>query len=147
MPYPNYGNKFLQSFFPYISRIWNNLSSCTQSKELIDFKTQLKLDMKPVKIKHFSVGSKDGNSLLARFRTGRTSLNLYRFTIGQEDDPSCMCHAKEESSIHFMMDCFLYTAERQTLLVRAALCRRFRRKRRRPLFCIFFHFSCCCRRC
>ena len=26
-----------------------------------------------------------------------------------------MCHAKEESSIHFMMDCFLYTAERQTL--------------------------------
>ena len=56
-----------------------------------------------------------GNSLLARFRTGRTSLNLHRFTIGQEDDPSCMCHAKEESSIHFMMDCFLYTAERQTL--------------------------------
>ena len=115
MPYPNYGNKFLQSFFPFISRIWNSLSSNIQSKDLTDFKNQLKLDMKPIKIKHFSIGSKVGNSLLSRFRTGRTSLNLHRFTIGQEDDPSCMCHAKEESSIHFMMDCFLYTAERQTL--------------------------------
>ena len=26
-----------------------------------------------------------------------------------------MCHAKQESSKHFMMDCFLYSAERQTL--------------------------------
>ena len=53
LPYPNYGNKFLQSFFPFISRMWNTLSSCLQSKDLIDFKNQLKLDIKPVKIKHF----------------------------------------------------------------------------------------------
>ena len=71
--------------------------------------------MKPEKIKHFSIGSKIGNMLLTRFRTGRTSLNLHRFTIGQVDDPSCACHAKEESYIHYMMDCFLYTVERQTL--------------------------------
>ena len=32
--------------------------------------------MEPVKIKHFSIGSKVENSLLARFRTGRTSMNL-----------------------------------------------------------------------
>ena len=115
MPYPNYGNKCLQLFFPFISRIWNSLSSNIQSKDLTDFKNQLKLDMKPIKIKHFSIGSKVGNSLLSRFRTGRTSLNLHRFTIGQEEKPSCICHAREESSIHFMMDCFLYTAERQTL--------------------------------
>ena len=81
----------------------------------MDSKTQLQLDMKPVKIKHFSIGSKVVNSLLTRFRTGRTSLNLHRFTIGQEDYSSCMCHAKEESPVHFMIDCFLFTAERQTL--------------------------------
>ena len=101
MPYPNYGNTFLQSFFPFFSRMWNTLSSCIQSKDLTNFKNQLILEMKPVKIKHFSIGSKVGNSLLASLRTGR-------FTIGQEDDPSCMCHAKE--------DCSLYTAECQTLL-------------------------------
>ena len=45
MPYPNNGNKFLQSFFPFISRMWNTLSSRIKSKDLIDFKNQLKLDM------------------------------------------------------------------------------------------------------
>ena len=115
MPYPNYGNKFLNSFFPFISKIWNNLAPSLQAKDLFDFKDQLKTDMKPLKVKHFSTGSKVSNSLLTRFRTGRTTLNLHKFTIGQVDDPSCTCHFKEESATHFLLDCFLYTAERQTL--------------------------------
>ena len=86
-----------------------------QAKDLIDFKDNLKSDLKPIKIKHFSVGTKFNNSLLTRFRTGRTSLNLHKYTIGQIDDPSCTCHYKEESPTHFMIDCFLYTAESQTL--------------------------------
>ena len=53
--------------------------------------------------------------MLTRFRTGRTNLNLNKFTIGQTDDPSCLCHAKNETSEHFFLDCFLYTVERQTL--------------------------------
>ena len=86
-----------------------------QAKDLFDFKCQLKSDMKPSKIKHFSTGSKKTNSLLTRFRTGRTSLNLHKFTIGQTDDPSCLCHSKEESPMHYILDCFIYTVERQTL--------------------------------
>ena len=42
-------------------------------------------------------------------------LNLHRFTIGQVDKPECFCHAKEETTKHYILDCFLYTAERQTL--------------------------------
>ena len=114
-PYPNFGNKFLNSFFPYISKIWNNLPLTTQSMNLLDFKSKLKSDLKPEKIKHYSTGPKESNSLLTRLRTDRTNLNLHRFTIGQTDDPSCMCHANQESSEHFMLDCFLFTAERQTL--------------------------------
>ena len=41
--------------------------------------------------------------------------NLDKFTLGQLDEPNCMCHAKNESSEHFIMDCFIYTAERQIL--------------------------------
>ena len=115
LPYPKYGDKFRNSFFPFISKLWNNLSPSTQSKDLIDFKLQLRVDMKPSKIKCFSNGSKIGNSLLTRFRTGRTYLNLHRYTIGQVDEPTCICHAKEESPIHYMLDCFLYTTERQAL--------------------------------
>ena len=114
-PYPNYGNKFLNSFFPWISKLWNNLPHSTQAKELIDFKAQLKLDIKPTKIKHFSKGPKLSNSLVTRFRVGRTGLNLHRYSIGQVDEPDCICHARQESPSHFILDCFLYTAERQTL--------------------------------
>ena len=52
---------------------------------------------------------------MTRFRTGRTGLNLDKFTLGQTCDPGCLCHHKSESSEHFLLDCFLYTVERQNL--------------------------------
>ena len=52
---------------------------------------------------------------MTRFRTGRINLNLNRFTIGLSDDPSCLCHEKYETSEHFILDCFIYDAERQNL--------------------------------
>ena len=115
LPHPNYGVKFTNSFFPFISKLWNNLSPTIQSYNLTDFKKHLKLETKPINFKHFSKGSKTGNTLLTRIRVGRSDLNLHKFTIGQEEKPECICHAKEESSKHYFLDCFLYTAERQTL--------------------------------
>ena len=85
-----------------MSKLWNNLPPSTQSKDLLDFKTQLKGDIKPTKIKHFAKGSRLSNSLITRLRVGRSSLNLHRFTIGQEDKPECICHAKEESNKHYI---------------------------------------------
>ena len=82
---------------------------------LPDFKTQLKNDLKPWKYKHFSRGSKIGNSLFSRIRLNRSDLNQHKFDIGQHDSPECLCHAKSESSIHYIMDCFLYSGERRTL--------------------------------
>ena len=84
-------------------------------KNLADFKTELKLVMKPPTIKHFSKGSKHGNKLITRLRVGRSDLNLHRFTIGLIDTPKCLCRAKEESTMHYLIDCFLYNTERQTL--------------------------------
>ena len=115
VPYPYFNQKFLNSFFPFISKQWNNLPNSTKSKNLYDFKEQLKTDIKPERHKHFSFGPKDSNQIMTRFRTGRTNLNLNRFTIGLSDDPSCLCHEKYETSEHFIMDCFIYGAERQNL--------------------------------
>ena len=75
----------------------------------------MKLDLKPPKHRSFSVGPKMSNVILTRFRRGRTDLNHIRFTLGLTDDPSCLCHFKLESSEHYMLDCFLYTVERQNL--------------------------------
>ena len=115
LPYPNYGNKFLNSFFPFNSKLWNNLPQSTKQMDLIEFKNKLKVDLKPPKIKHYSKGMKQSNILLTRLRVGRSDLNLHKFSIGFTDTPECMCHAKEESTLHYFLECFIYTAERRTM--------------------------------
>ena len=114
-PYPNFGVKFSNSFFPYMTKLWNNLKVSTKVMMLSDFKEQLKKELKPVRYKHFSKGNKLGNSLLTRLRLNRSELNLHRFNINLHDTPECVCHPKSEASIYFLMDCFLYSGERQTL--------------------------------
>ena len=113
-PYPNFGMKFSNSFFPFMTKLWNSLNFSTQIMMLPDFKVQLKNELKPMKFKHFSRGSKIGNCLLTRIRLNRSDLNFHRFEIGLHDTPDCSCHATE-TSIHYLMDCFLYSGERQTL--------------------------------
>ena len=98
-----------------MSDLWNNLEVSTQLLDLNEFKQQLKVELKPKRYKHFSKGSKIGNSLLTRVRLDRSELNLHKFSIGQIDSPECSCHAKNESSIHYLTECFLYSSERQTL--------------------------------
>ena len=115
LPFENFGTTYLNSFFPYMSKKWNNLPNSIQCLDLLEFKIQLKSLIKPSRIKHHDKGSKIGNCLLTRIRVGRSGLNLHKFTIGQIDKPECMCHFKEESPKHFFLDCFLYTIERQTL--------------------------------
>ena len=75
----------------------------------------MKKEFKPVKFRHFSKGSKLGNSLLTRLRLERSDLNLHKFNIGLVETPECSCHARNESSLHYLIDCFLYTGERQIL--------------------------------
>ena len=118
LPYPFYGDKFKRSFFPYVTSLWNNLDVSLQLLALPEFKSKLKDELKPHKFRHFSKGSKHGNKLLTRMRLERSDLNLHRFTIGQSETPECICHSKQESSQHFLLDCFLYSSERQALFDR-----------------------------
>ena len=52
---------------------------------------------------------------LLRGQSGRSFLNQHKFTIGLTDSPQCLCHHREESPLHYFIDCFLYLPERQTL--------------------------------
>ena len=115
IPFKNYGNKFKTSFFPHISGLWNSLPKNVQCKNIEDFKTHTKKEMKPPRHKHFSRGDKLGNSLLTQIRVGRSYLNEHKFTIGHSESPECLCHFKTESPQHYFLDCFLYLPERQTL--------------------------------
>ena len=40
---------------------------------------------------------------------------MHEFTIGQSETSECLCNSKSESSQHYLIDCFLFTSERQVL--------------------------------
>ena len=80
-----------------------------------DFKSKLKIKFKPLKFRHYSYGSRLGNKLWTRLRLGKTFLNSHGFALQKIDSPSCMCHFKNETTIHYFLDCFLYTVERQSM--------------------------------
>ena len=86
-----------------------------QSKNLVDFKYEIKQRIKPPRYKHFDKGTKLGNSLLTKIRVGRSNLNQHQFTVGLSDSPTCLCHYKTESPEHYFLDCFLYSPERRVL--------------------------------
>ena len=67
------------------------------------------------KHKHFSCGSRLGNKLLTRLRLGRSYLNSDGYAIGKVESPSCLCHHRNETIKHYMLECFLYTIERKSL--------------------------------
>ena len=115
VPFPYKGDKFNSSFFPNTTKIWNQLPKNIQCQNIEEFKKSTKTMFKPQKYKHFSRGSKLGNTLLTRIRVGRSDLNQHKFTIGMVDNPECMCHFRSDSPEHFFLDCFLYLPERQIL--------------------------------
>ena len=114
-PFPHKGDKFNLSFFPNTTKLWNSIPKQIQLKPIDDFKIDIKNEIKPVRYKHFSRGTKLGNTLLTRIRVGRSLLNQHGFTIGHADSPECLCHYRSESPEHYFLDCFLYSPERQIL--------------------------------
>ena len=115
IPFRNTGNYFKKSFFPYFSDMWNNLPNTAKCKGLLDFKDYTNQELKPPKYKHFGRGKKLSNTLLTQIRVGRSHLNQHKFTIGLSDSPQCLCLHREESTLHYFVDCFLYSHERQIL--------------------------------
>ena len=115
IPFRYKNDKFNNSFFPNTLKLWNSLSQDIQSKDVFEFKISLKQEIKPPKYKHFSKGSKLGNTLLTKIRVGRSNLKQHKFTLGLSDSSECFCHSKVESPEHYFLDCFLYLRERQIM--------------------------------
>ena len=114
--FPNHGDKYSNSFFPYFTKLWNNLPQKIKGQyDLLEFKNELKIKLKPKKYKHFFRGGKLGNSFLCQLRVGRTYLNSHSYAIGHAESPTCLCHHPNETTSHFVLSCFLYQEERRLL--------------------------------
>ena len=112
--YPETNTDFCNSFFPKISTLWNNLPFEMRNKDMIEFKIELGIQLKPYKNKLLSVGSRFGNSIHTQLRLGRSQLNDHLFSVRLSSTTKCLCGTLE-STEHFLLDCFLYDIERQVL--------------------------------
>ena len=83
--YPNYGVKFSKSFFPYFTKMFCSLAPKLSVLEQSEFKKELKVSLKPNKIKHYSYGPKLGNKLLTRLRVGRSFLGSIPSDLKKSD--------------------------------------------------------------
>ena len=76
------GYNLLNSFFPHFTKAWNKLENNLKSEfEIQEFKSKLKVIIKPKKQRHYNRGCKRGNSLLTQLRVGRSFLNFHGFSI------------------------------------------------------------------
>ncbi len=106
---------FDSSFFPETIRLWNNLDD--KLKKVSSYETfTAQLNKPSIAIpKHYYVGSRKANIILARLRMGCSELNDDLYRIGVIDSPACSCGARKENAFHFFMVCPKYTTIRQQM--------------------------------
>ena len=112
--YPETNTDFCNSFFPKISTMWNNLPFNIRNMDIVDFKIQLGLLIKPHKNRLLSIGSRFGNAIHTQLRLGRSQLNDHLFSVRLSPTTKCLC-GNLETTEHFLHDCFLYDVERKIL--------------------------------
>jgi hypothetical protein len=112
--YPTRDAEFNNSFFPKTVRKWNNLPVYLRNLSIYEFKLELAEIMKPKRNRLNNIGSKFGNSIHTQLRLNCSQLNSHLYSFGLSPTPNCLCQVQETTK-HFLMECFLYSNERTEL--------------------------------
>ena len=142
VPFAYHNAKFANSFFPYFTSKYNKLDNKVKSLDTADFKLHIATQIKPSKYKHYSRGSKHGNTLLTRIRVGRSYLRSHSYSIGMSDTNTCSCNDTViESSLHFITQCPMFAVQRRILYdqVEQNYIQQFRKLSLRRQFDILVH--------
>ena len=95
------------SFFPYTTRLWNQLPlKIRKAEHITDFKFLLDKHYKVVpKNKLYLIGNRRIASIHARFRMGSIQLNDYLNRIGVRETGACSCGEPKEDTFHYFFVC------------------------------------------
>ena len=106
---------FQNSFFPKITKLYDKIPSHIKNTyDFSDFKERQSTHLKPKKL--FNYGSRYSNTLHTQLRLDRSQLNEHLFSISLTNIKGCMCGHNTESTEYFLLNCFLYSYERNNLL-------------------------------
>ena len=113
---PHHTTAFQRSFIHTTTKQWNQLSQTTRELGHKAYKKHIREQLGPsVPPSFYNEGSREGNILHTRLRTGMTSLNSHLFRIQKFSTPACDCGYKDESTRHFVLSCPKYNQPRTTL--------------------------------
>ena len=96
-------SRFHESFIPYATTLWNNLSGeVRHSETLIIFKNTLKKNI--VKLNQlYYIGPRKDAIQLARLRMNCSTLNKHMFKFGLTNSDRCSCNQGVEDTFHFFL--------------------------------------------
>ena len=115
--YPCKTAKFKSSYFPASVSSWNSLPTGVKKIPTYSaFSNALKrMSLPPQPPDYFNLGPRYPSVLLARMRLCSSTLNHHLFKIGVSSSPACACGHQNESNIHYLFYCPIFTQQRHTL--------------------------------
>ena len=112
-------NFFKNYFFPSAIIEWNKLDSRLRKvKSFSDFKKNVLSLIRPKANSVFNCNSSKVLKFVTRLRLGLSQLRDHKFKHSFQDslNPLCSCNLDGESTIHYYLDCPLFTIKGHTLL-------------------------------
>ena len=110
---------FENSFFPYCIKEWNELNDKIRNiKSINKFKVTILNFIRPKGNLVFDIHDTNGIKLLTRLRLNFSHLNEYKFRHNFNDmvDPMSTCGLEQETTLHYLLRCSIYSTQRQELL-------------------------------
>ena len=113
----NITTRFSNSFFPYCDKKWNLLdNSLKESPSLSVFKTNFLKNIRKPARKYYDIKDRKGIRFLTKLRVEFSDLREHRFRHNFNCESSiCRCGAGEESNIHYLTSCNLFSEQRTHL--------------------------------
>jgi hypothetical protein len=102
---------FKKSFIPSAVKFWNDLPIQNRSLQYDDLMSKSSTNCL------YYEGPRDANVKHAQLRMQCSKLNMHLFQLHVTDSPACPCGHLLEDSNHFLLNCHLYDAQRQQMLL------------------------------
>lgn len=100
---------FNSSFIPTTIRLWNSLEESNRNSSYINNLNKVECN------ELFNFGKRDTSVKLAQLRMKCSKLNSHLFGLHVIDSPACQCGFNHEDTNHYLLNCPLYTLERNVL--------------------------------
>ena len=113
-------NKMKNSFLPSSVTIWNSISRELQdTSQLVSFKSAVNKIFLPLKApSYYGQGQRRLSVLHTQLRLKHNFLNRHLYRIGIKNSPACSCGYREETELHFILECPNFAEQRNRLLGR-----------------------------